>query len=150
MIYPSTDIRSYSRIKDLISFGKNLSISHEKLHFHKVLTLNNGNKIKINHSGIFDRYYHLIKEKAILVTLTDEEFAKYKFQPKLLCYDVYGDVELAPLILRINNMLSVTDFTKQELYLFKNDITTLLNEILTLESEAIDANVSEIEKEMKE
>lgn len=150
MIYPSTDIRSYSRIKDLITFGENLSLSHEKLHFQKMMKLKNGNKIKINYSGVFDRYFHLIKEKALYITLTNEEFAKYKFQPKLLCYDVYGDIELAPLILRINNMLSVTDFTRQELYLFKNDIYTLLNEILTLESEAIDENMSEIQKEMKE
>lgn len=150
MIYPSTDIRSYSRIKDLITFGDNLSINHEKLHLHKVFKLDNGNKLKINFSAVFDRYYHLLKDKALLVTLTDEEFAKYKFQPKLLCYEVYGDVELAPLILRINNMLSVTEFTKQEVYLFKNDIYTLLNEILTLEAETIDKNISEAEKEIKE
>lgn len=150
MLYPSTDMRSYSRIKDLISFGSNLSFSHEKLHFQQVMKLNNGNTVQINFSAVFDRYYHLIKEKALLVTLTDKEFAKYKFQPKLLCYDVYGNIEIAPLILRINNMLSVTEFTKQEVYLFKNDIFTLLNEILTLEADAIDENLSTVEKEIRD
>lgn len=150
MLYPSNDIRGHSRIQDLINYGNNLSFNHEKLHFQHVFKLDNGNVTKINFSAIFDRYYHIIKDQALLVTLSDEEFAKYKFQPKLLCYDVYGNIEIAPLILRINNMLSVTEFTKQELYLFKNDIFTTLNEIITLESEAIDENLALVEKEMRD
>ena len=37
---------------------------------------------------------------------------KYIYKPKLLCYDIYGNGELAFIIMEINDMCNVKDFTK--------------------------------------
>ncbi len=124
------DLKSCSSIQDLIEFGDALPISNEKLHYKKVMTMPDGSKTVINFLGVLDRYYDILLEQSVVVKFSDDEFSKYKYKPKLLCYDVYNNMDLAPLILRINNMLSVTDFTKKEIRMFKTDITSFINEVL--------------------
>lgn len=55
------------------------------------------------------------------VTLSDDEMLKYKYRPKLLCYDVYGNGELAFIILIINDMYTFKDFTKETLLMPTKD-----------------------------
>ena len=65
------------------------------------------------------------------VELTDEQLTKYKYRPKLLCYDIYGVQELYYLILIINDMCSVKDFTKKKLIMpTKNNMSILTKAIM--------------------
>ena len=143
------DLKSCSSIQDLIEFGDALPISNEKLHYKKVMTMPDGSKTVINFLGVLDRYYDILLEQSVVVKFSDDEFSKYKYKPKLLCYDVYNNMDLAPLILRINNMLSVTDFTKKEIRMFKTDIISFINEVLILEDDTINDNIVEVEKEIR-
>lgn len=61
-----------------------------------------------------------------IVVLSDEEMFKYKYKPKLLCFDIYGNGELAFLILLINDMYNAKQFTKNKLLMpTKNDMANI-------------------------
>lgn len=91
------------------------------------------------------RYYDSLKPYIEEKTLTDEEFEKYKFNPRFLSYDLYGTPELWADLLYINNMVSVTSFKKQTIKVFSVGIINALIEIkLIIENDLID-NKQEIE-----
>ena len=148
-MFDKYNIRSCSTISELIAYGEALPISMDKLHMKKVSFSSDNEPIVFNYLSIIDKYYNELQKHVVTVKLTDDEFAKYKYKPKLLCYDVYNNLDMAPLILKLNHMTSVIDFTKQELKMYKNDIYSTLNEILVLEQEALDNNSIEIEKEIR-
>lgn len=69
---------------------------------------------------------------SVEIGLNEEQYAKYKYRPKLLCFDLYGSTELHFLILIINDMYSSKQFTKRKLRLpnvtmMENLTTQLLN-----------------------
>lgn len=91
------------------------------------------------------RYYDSLKPYIEDKTFTDEEFEKYKFNPRFLSYDLYGTPELWADILYINNMVSVTSFKKRTIKVFKASIIDAIIEIkLIIENDLID-NKQEIE-----
>lgn len=91
------------------------------------------------------RYYDSLKPYIEDKTFTDEEFEKYKFNPRFLSYDLYGTPELWADILYINNMVSVTSFKKRTIKVFKASIIDAMIEIkLIIENDLID-NKQEIE-----
>ena len=49
------------------------------------------------------------------IKLDKDNMFKYKYRPKLLCYDIYGDGELAFIIMIINDICDVKEFTKDTL-----------------------------------
>lgn len=127
-------------IESLIEAGKALDISHDKLHSKAFFIDNNKNRIITNYTSLLDKYSDHIAKFIVTVELTDLEFEKYRFQPKLLCYDYYGTTELWSHILRINNLTSVTQFTKQKIKMFTEDIFDIINEIFILEEDTITKN----------
>ena len=74
--------------------------------------------IKYNIYNVASDYIEeIIENYCKTIVLTDDQLAKYKYRPKLLCYDIYGSQEIYYLILIINDMCSVKDFTKNKLIL---------------------------------
>lgn len=72
------------------------------------------------------------------VQLSDEELMKYKYKPKLLAYDLYGNGEAYFIILLINDMSSVKQFTKDKLLLPTQSVMkTICSRILNANREAI-------------
>lgn len=116
------DINKIYSISELIKYGNsNDLISFESLNIY--------DKGKFNYNSIYD-YIDILKKSSVNVKLTEEECLEYKFKPKLLSYKVYGDPEYFYIILIINNMTSVKDFTldNTRIKLIKKD---LLSEILS-------------------
>lgn len=136
-----------STIKDTIELGKELEITSNTLHYKKVITNSNNENFIFSISSIFDKYYELMKERTMTIELTDDEYRKYIYKPKLLSLDLYGTTELDFLLLRLNNMTSCIYFNKQTFKVFDKDITTLLNEIMIHEHDNyIDNEVTIINK----
>lgn len=77
-------------------------------------------------------YIDELKENyCVNVVLSDEEMIKYRYRPKLLCYDVYGSQELYYIILIINDICSVKQFDKHNLVLpTKENMTEICKAIL--------------------
>lgn len=75
---------------------------------------------KINYAtynALSDYFDEIRDEYCIQVALSDNDLMKYMYRPKLLCHNIYGNGELAFIILLINDMYSVKQFTKTKLLL---------------------------------
>ena len=100
-------------LSEFLSVGRSANIiSYTKLSF-----LENNYVVK----NILDDYMFELKRSAVDVKLSDEEYTKYRFRPKLLSYDVYDSIEFFYVILKLNNM---------EDYLLDDEIITVLQNTL--------------------
>ena len=85
------------------------------------------------------------------ITLTNEEFQKYQYQPKKLAYDLYGSTEYYYMILFINSMTNIKEFNRRRINLMRaKDMSNVLSAIYSSESEYIERTqqlISEIENE---
>lgn len=89
---------------------------------------------------IYD-YMNELLESAVEYELTDDEYVKYRYKPKLLAYDLYGSTEIYFVIMALNGMCNIKDFTKRKLkLLYRSRLIELLNEIYSAESEYIKYN----------
>lgn len=70
-----------------------------------------------SYNVISDYVDDIRKDYCSNVSLSDSEFIKYKYKPKLLAYDIYNNAELGTLILIINDMYSVRQFSKKKILL---------------------------------
>ena len=97
--------------------------------------------IKYNIYNVASDYIdEIINNYCVDVELDDEQMAKYKYRPKLLCYDIYGSQELYYLILILNDICSTKQFIKKKLKLpTKNNMSTITKAIMN-------ANRSDIQK----
>lgn len=143
-------IRVKSTIQDIIAAGKELKLCNRELSLKSVMTNSNDEKFIINITNIFEQYYEILLENTVIVTLTDDEYLKYRFKPKVLSFDLYGTVELHYLLLRLNHVYSVINFDFTELRVFNTNILDLLNEILVLENDNLIENEVDVIKEINE
>lgn len=124
-----------------IKEGKNLDISQDKL----CLKDRVGDVI-IPYQTLICRYYHTLLPFTSVRELTQEEYLKYKNNPKLLSQDLYGTPELWSAIMYINNIVSIADFKKQKLRLFHTSIISKLEELMVLAEEELQENKEIIAK----
>jgi len=135
-----TEFLNVATIPELIAYMKTQDISHSNLHFKATFTVD-GTSLQINSSSILDRYMDFIKKNSSIMNFTDNDFRKYKFQPKKLSLILYQTTELWSLLLKLNNMSSILEFTKKDILVPPaNVIFNLLNEVIILEKKQITAN----------
>lgn len=111
-------------IEGFVKSGSSILISYDKLAFSNTLT--NGTKVCIQ--NVLNDYMYELKGNSVWIKLSDEEFKKYKYSPKLLSYDIYGNAELYFIILLINDIADVKEFDKQTLRMVP---VSILNQLLT-------------------
>lgn len=129
-------MRSNSTINDIIESNVNI-MNNSNYHFKTVVTNSKGEMFVVNMNAIFEKYYSFMLDNSAEISMTDNEYHKYKYNPKLLSKDLYGTYEFHFLLLRVNNMVSKIEFNKKDITVFKPEIVKLLNEMLIKESEAI-------------
>lgn len=121
-------------ISEFIDAGKNSMLDYSALSFKN--TLSNGTIVSVLNS--ISDYIEEIKDRAQLVKFNDKEYDKYKYKPKLLCMDIYGNPELYYVILLLNDMIDVKEFDKQKIYMVKkDDLFNILENIYNSEIAAI-------------
>lgn len=133
-------------IQQQIAYGNALNISNAKMNLHKVLAVDN-NKLVINYQSIFTRYRYYFEQHIIQLRLSEEEYMAYRFRPKTLSKVLYGTIEFAPLLLMINNIISVAEFDFKVLNVFDAAIKTFVSEVQIKEGDRIKKNRVEIDKE---
>ena len=86
--------------------------------------------------NIIDDYIDELKEKCLTITLSDSEWIKYRFRPKLLANDVYGTTEAYFLILLLNNICDIKEFYDKSLKMLKkDDLFEALSQIYNVEKD---------------
>ena len=110
----------------------------------QVFTTSVNKKLLVNFQNLVIKYMPELKAIKTTVTMTNEEYAKYKYNPKLLSYDIYGTTELWFLILEANELHASIQFDLKTIQLFNTSVVDKMVRILNLEREFIDYNEEEI------
>lgn len=113
--------------------------SSENMCYHNLSFIDKSGNIEYDTYNVLSDYIDEIKDEyCVSVKLTNDEMSKYKYRPKLLCFDIYGNTELAFIILIINDMSSVKQFTKSTLYMPRRDMMQeLIRYLINANSSAI-------------
>ena len=135
-------------IKEYIKSYNNEEIVISAFFLAQVFSLENARKIIVDFNNLIIKYMPELKDSKVKVTLSNEEYAKYKYNPKLLSYDLYGTTELWFLILEANELHSITQFDSKTIYLFRTDIIEKLGRILNLEIDIKNYNEEEISSQL--
>ena len=126
-----------SMVTKEIKYGKLNSLNLDNLNYR----VNYLNKIIIPINDILrQKYRGIILQNCVRVELTDELLEAYKYQPKKMSLDLYGNIDLWHLILWVNNMTSVTQFNRKNLILFRRDRISLINKIIEREKVSLENN----------
>ena len=139
----TSTLESFINYKNLDSnvYYKDLSIFEKSIDGKSVLLSYN----------ILNDYRKEIFDFVIPITLTNEEFQKYQYQPKKLAYDLYGSTEYYYMILFINSMTNIKEFNRRRINLMRaKDMSIILSAIYSSESEYIERTqqlISQIENE---
>lgn len=107
-------------------------------------------KIIVNESSIIDKYKEELEENKRMVEFTTKEYYRYKYNPKLLAYDVYGTTELWFMILLANELYTITEFDMRKVCLFDSAIITKINRMINLDAEFLEINSMEVKAETDE
>jgi len=103
-------------------------------------------KIVINEDSFLSKYMDEFEDAKSVVTLSDEEKSKYRYNPKLMSFDVYGTTELWFLILWANELYSSTEFTLEtnRLIMYNSTILEKLERIIDLNYEIKKENADDV------
>ena len=107
-------------------------------------------KVVVNENSISDKYANELEENKHIVELTTKEYYKYRYNPKLLSYDIYGTTELWFFILMANELYSISEFDLRKVVLFDTAIITKLNRMLEMDAEFLEINSMEVKQETDE
>ena len=85
------------------------------------------NGIEYDTYNVFSDYLDEIRDEYCLpVVLTDDQLIRYMYRPKLLCWDIYGNTELAFMILLINDMCNIKQFNRKKILMPRKDNMALI------------------------
>ena len=129
-----TDPRKAHTLSEfLMALSSSTTITYPKLSF-----VEKRNNIEYVVKNVLSDYIYELKQRAATVTLSTQEEIKYFYRPKLLASDLYGSTELYYVILLLNDMCDVKDFTMNPLkLLYKDDMAECLSVIYNAEKNAI-------------
>lgn len=114
--------------------------SDDEINYHNFSYIDQYDKIQYSTYNIISDYLDELRDDyAKTIILDKDEMEKYKYRPKLLCYDIYGNGELAFIILLLNDMCSVKEFTKNKiLMLTREDMSNVTSWIFNSNKDAIE------------
>ena len=123
-------------IEEFIESGKSVSVDYMDLSF--LDKVSNGTWVSV--LNVINDYITELKNACVTVELTETQQWAYFYKPKVLCYDIYGNPELYFVILLLNDMADVKEFTKPKLKMLRKDhMSMLLSYIKNSEARAINS-----------
>lgn len=105
-------------------------------------------KLVVAESALIDKYLEEIEQHKTVITLSTTEYYKYRYNPKLMAYDVYGTTELWFLLMAANELYSVIDFDLRVVKAYRTDILQKIDRMLSLEHEFKTINDDEVRAEL--
>jgi len=130
-----TDPRQAHTLSEFLSTMADSSvITYPKLSF-----IEKRNGIEFPVKNILNDYLFELKNVAKVVVLNESEQNKYFYRPKILSSDIYDTTELWYVILMINDMCDVKEFTNSSIkMLHKDDMAKYIPMIYDAERAAIE------------
>ena len=94
----------------------------------------------LDHNLVED-YLKELEATCVTLELSNEEMSRYRYNPDLLAYDIYGSVQLDFIILLLNDMIDPKDFDRKKLKLpYASSVSIFLNTLYSKESNYINEN----------
>lgn len=94
----------------------------------------------LDHNLVED-YLKELEATCVTLELSNEEMSRYRYNPDLLAYDIYGSVQLDFVILLLNDMIDPKDFDRKKLKLpYASSLSIFLNTLYSKESNYINEN----------
>ena len=113
------DYNTYT-LEDYIACYSDTNINYANLSFTDI----RDNIKYATYNVVSDYIDELRNEYCVTVTLNKDDIFKYAYKPKLLCFDLYGNGELAYIILIINDMYNAKQFNRTKLLLPRKEVMT--------------------------
>lgn len=124
-------------IEEFIEAGKGVVLTYQNLSLKNHI----GENINFPFKNVFNDYIPDFIHTSVIKTvqLSEDEFIKYKYRPKILSYDIYGTTDLDFVILAINRISTPKDFVHKKIKMIsKNHLNELLTSIYNAEKGLID------------
>lgn len=137
-----------STLRDFIKKYRNDTFQFDKLYLQQVINPA-GTKMVVTADFLLSKYRNELDGEIETVTLTDEEYAKYAYNPKRFCYDVYGTTEIWDLILQLNELYSASEFSLRSLKLYAGGFFSKVSRIIDNEKPFTDINAEEVEAALR-
>lgn len=106
----------------------------------EVMRFRSGEKIIVQFNSFLNKYMPEFKSTLVTVTLNEAERLKYRFNPKLMSFDLYGTTELWFMILEVNEIHRIIDFDLSTVILPQRIIVERMTRVKNLEQDVIDYN----------
>lgn len=119
-------------------------LTFDEFYLQQVLAFKNGDKVLTNFDSLLVKYMPEIKQIVTTVDFPNEQYQRYRYNPKLLSYDLYGTTELWALILDLNELTSVAQFNIRKVKLPNAIMIERLRRIKNLEEMAKNHNAEEV------
>lgn len=119
-------------IKEALDTALQGDMTIAKLHYPKVLNDGRlGIKATVNYESRLDYFISSLNDYKSEMTLTQELYDKYKYNPKMMSYDLYDTTDYWWLLLQANEMHSAVEFNKRKVkYYSKSALKQLIPMIL--------------------
>ena len=130
-------------IREFIEAGQDIVVSYDNTSF--IETLYN---IKFPVHNVFRDYIEDIKDFAVDLELDDNEEYKYRYKPKLFCQEIYGNTEVYFIIMMLNGIADVKEFSGHKFKVFEKSIMSrIIDSIYNAEKKQIDSYTGMTEKD---
>lgn len=126
-------------LNEFITIGK---ISTAKLSYRDISYIENRDNMEFVVKNTLSDFLYELKEMSIKVELSDSEIRKYRYNPKMLSFDLYGTTRLYYVILALNDLCDVHKFdlkSKSLLLLTKSQMSDSISKIYKSDSFSISA-----------
>jgi hypothetical protein len=126
-------------LEDFVATGQS-----DQLTYSRFSIIEEINGVKFASYNILSDYIKELKQICIKIpkkNITQAQLARYKYNPDLLAYDIYGSTELDFVIMQMNGIIDPKDFDLPTLKLvYKSDLANIMNRIYSAESVYLTAN----------
>lgn len=124
-------------VQEFISIGMQ---TNEYTSYNALAYIEKRNRIEFVVKQLIDDYIYELRQLMQEVQFSDKYVIKYRFNPKMLSYDLYGTTKLFYLILKLNDMCNVHEFSiaNHKLNLLApTDMKSALNSIYSSENQSM-------------
>lgn len=136
-----TDPTMTYTLNQFISLKKKDNITYQNFSILEKSTVVPGSFYSVD--NIIYNYLDDIEDKISTVKVDEMERIKYMYKPKLLAYDIYGANETFFILMALNGIHNIKDFTLTD-YTFKalspTDMFQIMSHIYNAEEESIKLN----------
>lgn len=124
-------------------------LTNSSLSYKDILLIKPEAALKINQHSVYKDYTYHLSNITTFVIFKNEAAKRYAYKPKKLAYDLYdGNTELYSIIMRINHLYSISEFSEEKLiqgiYIPTSDVIAFMDEVLIKEKNPINRNLSEV------